>query len=875
MGDQTDAILRAVAATPDEAPTRIAHFRIVEKLGAGGMGVVYRAHDESLRRDVALKLLPGGATEDDERKQRFLREARAAARITDPNVAVVHQVGEADGRVYIAMELVEGESLRTRLSRGKLDAATALDVATQIARGLAAAHERGIVHRDLKPENVMITKTGVIKLLDFGLAKPHQAAHVDVGSATTETVVTESGRLMGTPAYMSPEQATGGDVDVRTDIFSFGVVLYEMLSGVRPFDGQSVGAVLVAIARDTPRPLRELVTDVDARTVAIVEKCLAKSPDERFASCAELLAALSRAPIATPPPRNLSMRLALALALAVIAVIGGSRLVARRDDAPKAEAPAAATDASNVVRITDLPPPRTNVPEAATEYRQGIQAVRDNTWVVAAAHFGRAVQLDPSMAEAHLRFSMMLLPVRDAAMRCAEFERAAGMRNQLSERDQALMEAVQPFLQERVQDVGEADKRLRALAKRRPRDVEVWMWLAMIHYFTPAMKAPTDEMLALDPTDPVAWEFRADSLVLEGNLAGAREAFENCARHSIDGADCWAIRGWVERSAGQCVEFEKAARRAVDRSPFWLILEIPARASTGASVESLEEMATQLVPALPPQLGPEVHRLSVEARLAILRGDFTRAGALASEAAAKLGADMTLRSVYWNQLQTTALLLDVALETGDAAATQRIAGDFVARSDAWLREGFVGQNVDLSFLYERLALPADVPPPPAFEARRKKWIDARIAAGAYRGAVFSYAYAMPALTEPEARQAASALAELGPASSVASLGAWGPACRLGSPLAATGRLHLLTGKLDEAIASLRAATASCDLYDSTIDHVRASLDLGRALEQKGDKIGACEAYGAVLARWGHAKPKSVTADAARARAKVLGCALAP
>jgi tetratricopeptide (TPR) repeat protein len=482
------------------------------------------------------------------------------------------------------------------------------------------------------------------------------------------------------------------------------------------------------------------------------------------------------------------------------------------------------------------------------------------------------VKLDPSMPEGHFRLSMMLMPVRDAALRCAEFERAASMRNQLTERDQALMEAVQPFLQERVQDVGEADKRLRALAKRRPRDVEIWMWLAMIHYFTPAMKAPTDEMLALDPTDPVAWEFRADSLVLEGNLAGAREAFDNCARHSIDGADCWAIRGFVERSAGQCVEFEKAARRAVDRSPFWLMLEIPARASNGGSVEALEEMATQLVPALPPQLGPEVQRLSVEARLAILRGDFTRAGALASEVAAKLGADTTLRSVYWIQLQTTALLLDVALETGDAAATQRIAGDFVARSGAWLHEGFVGQNVDLSFLYERLALPADAPPPPAFEARRKKWIDERIAAGAYRGAIWSYAYAMPALTEREARQAVDALAELGPASPVPSLGAWGSACRHGSPLAATGHVYLLTGKLDEAIASLRAAAASCDLYDSTIDHVRASLDLGRALEQKGDKKGACEAYDAVLARWGHAKPKSVTADAARARAKVLGCA---
>ena len=303
--DDADTLLRGIAAAPDRpvdaAPTRVAHFRIVSRLGRGGMGVVYRAEDEQLRRTVALKLLPA-ASSDEEQKQRFLREARSAAAITHPNVAVVHQVGEADGRIYIAMELVEGENLRARLDRGRLDVATARDLGGQIARGLSAAHEKGIVHRDLKPENVMITPTGLVKILDFGLAKSEvvrPSGATDAALAKTETLVTsDEGRIMGTPEYMSPEQALGQAVDVRSDVFSLGIVLYEMLAGARPFDGPSTGAVLVAIARDATPPLRERVPEIDEVTEAIVQRCLAKTPAERFATAADVVTALSGA---TPP----------------------------------------------------------------------------------------------------------------------------------------------------------------------------------------------------------------------------------------------------------------------------------------------------------------------------------------------------------------------------------------------------------------------------------------------------------------------------------------------------------------------------------------------------------------------------------------------
>ena len=297
----------ARAGSEHAGPTSVAHFRILGRLGEGGMGVVYRAEDQTLRRTVALKLLPntGG---DEETKQRFLREARSAAAITHPNVAIVHQVGEADGRLYIAMELVEGESLRTRLLRGPLDQATARELALQIARGLAAAHDKGIVHRDLKPENVMITPAGVVKLLDFGLAKMGVDRLVpgptEVGLAKTETRVTsDRTRVLGTPEYMSPEQALGEPLDVRSDVFSFGVMLYEMLAGKRPFIGLTTGALFVAIARDAAPSLRERAPFVDRATEAIVNRCLLKSPAKRFANAAEIVTALSgRTSLATADP---------------------------------------------------------------------------------------------------------------------------------------------------------------------------------------------------------------------------------------------------------------------------------------------------------------------------------------------------------------------------------------------------------------------------------------------------------------------------------------------------------------------------------------------------------------------------------------------
>jgi serine/threonine protein kinase len=272
----------------------LAHFRIVEKLGEGGMGIVYRATDEKLRRAVALKVLPESFAKNDDRRRRFLREARSAAAVTHANIATVYEADEADGHVYIAMELVDGETLRSVLET-PASVAEALRIAKDVARGLARAHERGIVHRDLKPENVMISGHGEVKILDFGLAKLSDDAGASPSALEhdeTSTHLTRAGSLLGTPAYMSPEQARGLDVDARTDVFSFGVVLYEMMTGERPFTGETTQDVLTAVMRDTPRRASERNPLLPADVDRVIERCLEKLRDGRYANGQELLDAL-------------------------------------------------------------------------------------------------------------------------------------------------------------------------------------------------------------------------------------------------------------------------------------------------------------------------------------------------------------------------------------------------------------------------------------------------------------------------------------------------------------------------------------------------------------------------------------------------------
>ncbi len=317
--------------------TRLGPYEVIGPLGAGGMGEVYRARDPRLSREVALKVLPGSVATDPSRLRRFELEARATGALNHPNILAVFDVGSHEGAPYVVSELLEGETLRERLDGGGLPLRKALDLAGQVAMGLAAAHEKGIVHRDLKPENVFITKGGRVKILDFGLAKlSGQREREPAGSESpTQTASgTDAGAVLGTVGYMSPEQVRGLPADARSDIFSFGAVLFEILTRRRAFRGETAAETMTAILREEPPSLEAIDPTLPPALDRVVKRCLEKRPEERFQSATDIAFAIealsgvtARAPALTEPAsrriaRSLGRAL-VALAIAVLAALAG------------------------------------------------------------------------------------------------------------------------------------------------------------------------------------------------------------------------------------------------------------------------------------------------------------------------------------------------------------------------------------------------------------------------------------------------------------------------------------------------------------------------------------------------------------------------
>jgi serine/threonine protein kinase/tetratricopeptide (TPR) repeat protein len=329
-----------------ETGSQIASYSILGPLGSGGMGEVYRARDLNLDREVALKILsPDMAGKDNLR--RFEQEARAASALNHPNIITIYEIGHQGDVSYIAMEIVHGGSLRDLMNLGQVPLAEGLRIASKVADGLAAAHERGIVHRDLKPENLMISRDGFVKVLDFGLAKLTMPTRAD-GPTVPQTT---AGVVMGTVSYMSPEQARGRPVDCRSDQFSLGIILYEMLTGRRPFDRDSIGDTMAAIIRDEPASIKSSNTDVPADLITIIENCLAKDRDDRYQSTRELARELrdvrdglatGTGPGATThrlkPSHHVKRKMPLAVIASIVAGLAllgvGGVFLARRDSAP-------------------------------------------------------------------------------------------------------------------------------------------------------------------------------------------------------------------------------------------------------------------------------------------------------------------------------------------------------------------------------------------------------------------------------------------------------------------------------------------------------------------------------------------------------------
>ena len=320
---------------------QVGRYQVVERIGRGGMATVYRAHDPSIGRDVAIKFLHASLSEDEEYRERFLQEARAAGGLSHPNIVIVHDVGEIEGRPYMAMELLDGEPLSDSMAGGQpMPVRDVVIMGIQVARALDYAHARGIVHRDIKPGNLMrLRGTQTVKVTDFGIA------HVEAVGKEQRTRV---GDILGTPQYMSPEQAAGEKLDGRSDLFSSGIMFYQMLTGQRPFAGDSLVALAVKIAKEEPTPIAKLRPDLPAALRRVVERCLAKAPDRRFQTGRELSDALSRvldeidaAALDKDKPRIVPLRVkwaaTMALIVAVVMALAGTVITKRQQAALMAQ----------------------------------------------------------------------------------------------------------------------------------------------------------------------------------------------------------------------------------------------------------------------------------------------------------------------------------------------------------------------------------------------------------------------------------------------------------------------------------------------------------------------------------------------------------
>jgi len=362
----------------------LGHYKILDLLGAGGMGEVYRAEDTTLDREVALKVLPPDLSSDPDRLARFEREAKTLAALDHPNIVTIHSVEESEGLRFLTMQLVEGKPLSELIPAGGMPLERIFEFAIPLADALAAAHDKGVIHRDLKPANVMVNREGRIKILDFGLAKLS-----DGGSEDEETqALTQEGLVVGTVRYMSPEQATGEPVDQRSDIFSLGVLLYEMATGTRPFQGKSSVELLSSILKDDPRPVTQVRAELPHHLGRLIQHCLEKKPERRFQTALDVrneleglkgevesgVARLSSTdiPAAAPEPAKPKWLMPAGIAVAIVAVIGLLWLVLGRDGdiAPDTPEPAGtqATAAADAKREMVVILPFDNLGDAEDEY---------------------------------------------------------------------------------------------------------------------------------------------------------------------------------------------------------------------------------------------------------------------------------------------------------------------------------------------------------------------------------------------------------------------------------------------------------------------------------------------------------------------------
>jgi serine/threonine-protein kinase len=862
-------------------------------LGEGGMGEVYRASDTRLRRKVALKVLRQGKAMGEATWQisvaRMLREARAAAALSHPCTVAVYDVGEHEGTPFIAMELVEGEPLRALCDRADVLLSTRLRILLDVARALAAAHQKGLVHRDIKPENVMLRDDGAVKVLDFGIARQVRIG-VDPMASTVDgpiSTLTGEGAFVGTPAYMAPEQVRGETVDARADQFAWGILAYEFISGRLPFRTDQGGMRLIAaILSDTPAPLEGVPEVVEA----IVLRALEKTPEDRFASMAEVAEELSaivtgevqKTPTtgrkkaqagserpgrekSSRPPRRSIDKWGIGAAMLVVLAVGGLWLGLRRNVKPPVPA-AAEVVAPRPTAVTDLPLPRSDKPEALLAFREGMQAIRDASWDTARAAFDRARKADPSLAAAHMRFALIGV-VHDRSGSREAYRKALSHRALLSERDQGFLDAIEPFIQRDPPDRAALVSRMKALSARYPGDAEIVFWQAWPNQMSGfeyehagALLDVAERCLAIDPKYADCWQIKEKALVTLGRTEEALVAIDRCLEISGGAVDCLRDRALIQNALGQCEAMEATARRWVATDPdsgkpyAMLARALYARGASAAAIRGAIDQAARRLRAAGLIFEADWTEVLTMAALGELAAAYRRADEAAAHGSEALPPDQEMLFFLTRaQVREELGRIDEAVQIADAFLARRAVMPKLDRDHVW---------ADATVYMLAIKRRAKRLSQEEFENVRAEWI-----ASVDQGdglMVWEAAYGFPASTPEEAKEALDARARLAPLSELRHHR------KAATAQALAGKLHLLAGDPKEALPHLHAAGRACIHPDFPLGHLHNKARLGVAFEATGDKAGACGAYQSVLLRWGEAKTSVTTKEVAR-RAKALGC----
>jgi eukaryotic-like serine/threonine-protein kinase len=904
---------------------KLAHYTIEALLGMGGMGAVYLAVDSRLHRRVALKVI---LDEDkpqnlQESAARLLREARAAASLTHPNVVGVFDVGEIEGRVYLAMEYVVGKTLRELMRDASIAWPRRLRWTVEVARALAAAHRDGLVHRDIKPENVMVRDDGLVKVLDFGIAR-RTTAPVDPTGKTEQAhlaTLTGKGLVIGTPMYMAPEQLKGGDPDTRTDQFSWGVMTYEVLSGERPWPEKSdLLAAVATILTEDPTSLRKLAPDLPPAVESVVARTLARNPNDRYESMDEVAELLEPLAVRSGPTRPSKAGVSTARPARPstadipedekkpeqVRSTRQAMVTAKSPEHPLAPPPQErkkltvgrrwtfiggvllALVASGVyykyvrkpvVVVTPVPsdntaviPPPTNSvgvvtsenADAIAAYQEGVQQWRDGAASRSRSSLEKATQLDPRFAAAHLEIAVQMLLAREAQSAAQErYQKAYSHRDRLLPRDRTLLAAIDPLVRA-PQDFTAAEDKLAAAAGQFPNDPVFELVLGYVREGRSDFEqARGDYELAIkrDPAFMPALLAKGFVLVQLGLPDKALEAYGKCIATSSAAAMCLEHRILLLRDRGECEAMEQDARawQAVEPDAYEGSYWIAAALMARGAPMQSVEVALRHAWDALPKEERAAGEAEDRANVALAQGDFQAA----ERATVEWDTARTKQEVLLHSGPQKQLAY-IAFEEGDTKAAGRVADAFLKIMPALTPSP---NNNDPTIWAQELLYRSGAITKADLETKRQAWLKDREANRTQqenrRLGPFRWAQLYAGFSESldEAREALDKLPDFLPMP---------PESRHTAEFdAALGKTYALAGKSDEALPALHAVTKACIALGNPMLQTRSFYFLGMALEHKGDLDGARKAYQVVVDRWGNAKPKSHTAEEAKKRLKVL------